>query len=90
MVDLTPSQRERTGAIVAKVEEVDWNGDITPYVDDIVSIISQLIDEDPALVEFADVIRDQAAKWSIAAWSENIELSGWGTLSDRLGQISTP
>lgn len=91
MVDLTPEQRELTGAVVEKVQEVDWNGDITPYIDSIVSVIDGLVSQDPKFGEFAEVIHDQATKWSIAAWSENLVLniadSGWSQLSDRLKQF---
>jgi hypothetical protein len=88
MADLTPEQRELTGAVVEKVREVDWNGDITPFIDSIVSVIGGLIAQDPKFTEFAGVIHDQATKWSIAAWSDNlvpnIADSGWSQLSDRL------
>ncbi|MDL9978648.1 hypothetical protein [Microbacterium candidum] len=88
MVDLTDDQRERTGAIVAKVHEVDWNGDITPWIDSIVAMIGELVQEDPMFAEFAEAIRSQANQWSLAAWSENlvpsIADSGWSQLSDRL------
>ncbi len=91
MVEITPEQRELTGAVVEKVQEVDWSGDITPYIDSIVSVISGLVAQDPKFAEFAEVIHDQATKWSIAAWSENlvpsIADSGWSHLSDRLKQF---
>lgn len=91
MVELTLEQRELTGAVVEKVQEVDWNGDITPYIDSIVSVIGGLVAQDSKFVEFAEAIHNQATKWSIAAWSENlvpsIADSGWSQLSDRLAQF---
>lgn len=88
MSDLTPEERELTGAVVQKVREVDWNGDITPFIDAIVSVIDGLVAQDPKFTEFAEAIHDQAVSWSLAAWSEdlveNIADSGWTQLSDRL------
>lgn len=87
-MDLTPEQRELTGAVVEKVEEVDWNGDITPYIDGIVSVIGGLVAQDPKFREFTEVIHNQASKWSVAAWAEQIVPtiadSGWSRLCDRL------
>lgn len=91
MVDMTPEQRELTGAVVEKIQEVDWDGDITPFIDSIVSAIGGLVEQDLKFAEFAEVIHGQATKWSIAAWSENlvpsIADSGWSQLSDRLKQF---
>lgn len=91
MPDLTPEQRELTGAVVAKVHEVDWNGDISPWIESIVSVVSQLVNEDPKFVEFAKAIKDQATQWSLAAWSENVVAnvadSGWSQLSHELKQF---
>lgn len=88
-MNLTPEQRELTGAVVAKVNEIDWNGDITPWIDSILSVVERLIAQDPHFRQFAAAIRDQATQWSLAAWSEkmvaNIADSGWSELSDRLG-----
>lgn len=87
-MDLTPEQRDLTSAVASKVQETGWDGDIAPFVDRIVSIIEGLVAEDPKFVEFAQVIYDQATKWTIAAWSErlvvNMDDSGWGQLSNRL------
>jgi hypothetical protein len=87
-VDITPEQRKITGAVVERVQQTDWDGDITPYIDDIVSSIDGLIAEDAGFAEFAEVIRDQAVKWSLAAWSEELvpglSDSGWSKLADRL------
>lgn len=88
MPELTAEQREMTGAVVAKVHEVDWNGDITPWIPSIVSVVGQLVAEDPKFMEFAAAIKDQATKWSLAAWSENLvdnlADSGWSRLSNQL------
>lgn len=90
-MDLTAEQRELTGAVASKVQELGWDGDVTPFVDRMVSIIEGLVAEDSKFVEFAQVIRDQASKWAIAAWSEqlvvNIGDSGWSQLSDRLERL---
>jgi hypothetical protein len=90
-MDLTPEQRDLTGAVASKVQELGWDGDVTPFVDRIVSIIEGLVAEDPKFVEFAQVIYDQASKWAIAAWSEqlvvNMDDSGWGQLSNRLERL---
>ncbi|WP_454167865.1 hypothetical protein [Microbacterium lacticum] len=93
MVDLTSEQRELTGSVVAKVNEVDWNGDITPWIESIVSVVGGLVAQDPRFVEFAGAIKDQATQWSLAAWSENlvdnIGDSGWSRLSHQLAQFVT-
>lgn len=92
-MDLTPEQRELTGAVVAKVNEIDWNGDVTPWIDSILSIVERLIAQDPGFRQFATVIRDQAMQWSLAAWSEdvvaNLADSGWSQLSDRLSPYAS-
>jgi hypothetical protein len=77
--------------VASKVQELGWDGDVTPFVDRIVSIIEGLVAQDPKFVEFAQVIYDQANKWAIAAWSEqlvvNMDDSGWGQLSNRLERL---
>lgn len=79
---------ELTGAVVARVTAVDWDGDITPYIDEIVHSAESLIALDPERTDFITVIRDQAVKWSIAAWAEEVVSdmgdSGWSKLADRL------
>lgn len=95
VVDMTPEQRDRTGAIVEKVQEIDWDGDIGPWIDGIVSTIAGLVAQDAMFVEFAQVIQHQANKWALAAWSEklvpHVGDSGWSRLSERLAPyVSTP
>lgn len=53
MADLTDEQCEGTGSIIAKVHELDWNGDISPWIDSIVAVIGELVQEDPEVAEFA-------------------------------------
>lgn len=46
-MDLTPEQRDLTGAVASKVQELGWDGDVIPFVDRIVSIIEGLIAQGP-------------------------------------------
>lgn len=88
VVELTREERELTGAVVQKVQEVGWNGDITPFIDAIVSVVDELVTKDPKFTEFAEAIHGQAVNWSLAAWSEDlvekIADSGWSQLCHRL------
>lgn len=90
-MNITQEQRALTGAIVEKVQDVDWDGDITPFIENIVSVIANLVGQDPGFAAFAQDIHDQAVKWALAAWSENLVTtladSGWSKLSAHLKQF---
>ena len=92
MAEPTAEQLELTNLVVQRVTSVDWDGDIDPYVDEILSILQSLLAMDAERVDFVEVIRDQAAKWSLAAWganlASNLRDSGWSHLADRLAVIA--
>ena len=88
MAQPTPAQLELTNAVVQRVNTVDWNGNIDPYVDEIVDTIERLLAMDAARVDFVEAIKNQAVQWSLAAWGDGVALtvadSGWSRLADRL------
>ncbi|WP_162893374.1 hypothetical protein [Microbacterium halotolerans] len=88
MTDLTAEERSLTDKVASTVHSVDWNGDITPHIDEIVRIVEELVGRDRKFAEFADAIHGQAAQWAIAVWAENegsqMGDSGWSQLADRL------
>lgn len=88
---VTSHEREALGAVAQKMLDVDYNGDISPYTDQIVEILAGVVAGNPQLREVVEGFKEQATRWNIAAWAEDpaAKLSDgpWHQFAERLEEL---